>query len=165
MTTERMIRAVEAVADKHKNDFVPTCQTNITGMCRDVIPKLELLAAYEQIGTVEEIKEILHIISEGQEDVDESGISTGLLHTLLKYAKYEKIGTVEECRQARERQMAKRPLEELIKRRDGRTIVACHCPRCGKILLIKDEEESQVFDVEKVNYCWDCGREIDWGGI
>lgn len=28
MTTERMIRAVEAVAEKHKNDSVYTCQTN-----------------------------------------------------------------------------------------------------------------------------------------
>lgn len=54
MTTERMIREVEAVAEKHKNDFVPTFQTNITNMCRDIIPKLELLAAYEAIGTVAE---------------------------------------------------------------------------------------------------------------
>lgn len=54
MTTERMIRAVEAVAEKHKNDSVYTCQTNITNMCRDIIPKLELLAAYEAIGTVAE---------------------------------------------------------------------------------------------------------------
>ena len=54
MTTERIIRAVEAVAEKHKNDSVYTCQTNITNMCRDIIPKLELLAAYEAIGTVAE---------------------------------------------------------------------------------------------------------------
>ena len=59
MTTERMISAVQAVTDKHKNDFVATCQTNITSMCRDIIPKLELLAAYEQIGTVEECQEAL----------------------------------------------------------------------------------------------------------
>lgn len=54
MTTERMIKAVEAVADKHKNDFVHTFQTNITSMCRDIIPKLELLAIYEAIGSVAE---------------------------------------------------------------------------------------------------------------
>lgn len=57
MTTERMIKAVEVVADKHKNDFVHTCQTNITNMCRDIIPKLELLAGYEAIGSVAECQE------------------------------------------------------------------------------------------------------------
>ena len=68
---------------------------------------LKEIQQYRAIGIVEEIKEILQIISEGQDDVDESGISTGLLHTLLEYAEYKKIGTVEECREAREWQMGK----------------------------------------------------------
>lgn len=63
---------------------------------------LQEIQQYRAIGTIEEIKEILQIINEGQDDVDESGISTGLLHVLLEYAVYKKIGTVEECREARE---------------------------------------------------------------
>lgn len=57
MNTETMITELNAVAEKHKNDFVPTFQTNITAMCRDIIPKLEQLAEYETIGTVEECRE------------------------------------------------------------------------------------------------------------
>lgn len=57
MTTERMIRTLDLVAEKHKYALVPTCQINITNMCRDIIPKLELLAAYEAIGTVAECQE------------------------------------------------------------------------------------------------------------
>lgn len=57
MNTETMITELNTVAEKHKNDFVPTFQTNITAMCRDIIPKLEQLAEYEKIGTVEECRE------------------------------------------------------------------------------------------------------------
>lgn len=57
MNTETMITELNEVAEKHKNDFVPTFQTNITAMCRDIIPKLEQLAKYEAIGTVEECRE------------------------------------------------------------------------------------------------------------
>ncbi len=57
MNTETMIRELNAVAEKHKNDFVTTFQTNITAMCRDIIPKLEQLAEYEAIGTVKECRE------------------------------------------------------------------------------------------------------------
>lgn len=57
MTTEAMIRGLNAVAEKHKNDFVPTFQTNISAMCRDIIPKLKQLSEYEKIGTVDECRE------------------------------------------------------------------------------------------------------------
>lgn len=57
MNTETMIKELKAVAKKHKNDFVPTFQTNITAMCRNIILKLEQLVEYEAIGTVEECRE------------------------------------------------------------------------------------------------------------
>lgn len=59
MNTKTMIKELNAVAEKHKNDFVPTFQTNISAMCRDIIPKLEQLAEYEAIGTVEEFREAM----------------------------------------------------------------------------------------------------------
>lgn len=130
MKTETMITELKAVMEKHKNDFVPTFQTNISAMCRDIIPKLEQLAEYEKIGTIEEINDILQVISDGQDDVDESGISTGLLHTLLEYAEYAKIGTVEECREARERQREKIPtLQGDFE--DGKLL----CPNCEEDLM------------------------------
>lgn len=57
MNTETMIKGLKSVAERHKNDFVPTFQTNISAMCRDIIPKLEQLAEYEKIGTAEECQE------------------------------------------------------------------------------------------------------------
>ena len=57
MNTETMITELKAVAEKHKNDKLFTFQTNITAMCGDIIPKLEQLAEYEAIGTVEECRE------------------------------------------------------------------------------------------------------------
>lgn len=57
MNTETMITELKSVAEKHKNDKLFTFQTNITAMCGDIIPKLEQLAEYEAIGTVEECRE------------------------------------------------------------------------------------------------------------
>lgn len=59
MNTETMISELKAVAEKHKNDFVPTFQTNISAMCRDIIPELENLEEYEEIGAVEECREAM----------------------------------------------------------------------------------------------------------
>ena len=151
MNTETMISGLNTVAEKHKNDFVPTFQTNISAMCGDIIPKLEQLAEYEKIGTIEEIKEILQIISEGQDDVDESGISTGLLHTLLEYAEYAKIGTVEECREARERQRGEKPNKDEYNH-------DC-CPNCGWIVY-QEKWGGRYFP-----HCENCGKAIDWSDI
>lgn len=57
MDTERMIRELRHTADKHKNDKLLTFDTNITALCKDVIPKLEQLKQYETIGTLEECRE------------------------------------------------------------------------------------------------------------
>ena len=108
---------------------------------------LEEIQQYRAIGTVEEIKDILQIISDGQDDVDESGISTGLLHTLLEYAEYKKIGTVEECREARERQRAKKPI--LYKNTNR-----ADCPVCGNTV----RGISKPFG----GWCSHCGCKLDW---
>lgn len=147
MNTETMITELKAVAEKHKNDFVPTFQTNISSMCRDIIPKLERLEEYEKIGTIEEIKEILQIISEGQDDVDESGISTGLFHALLEYAEYKKIGKVEECREAREKQRTKKPRFYAHN---------YYCGNCGN--LVGNDE----FKWKRFMYCDKCGHAVLW---
>lgn len=48
METDYMIRQLKYTANKHKNDTLRTFDTNITALCNDVIPKLELLEKYEQ---------------------------------------------------------------------------------------------------------------------
>ncbi len=59
MNTEKMITELNAVVEKHKNDFVPTFKINIVAMCRDIITKLKQLAKYEGLGTVEECRKAM----------------------------------------------------------------------------------------------------------
>lgn len=65
---------------------------------------LEEIQQYREIGTVEEIKDLLVTISEAAEDVDENGISIGFIKDLIELSEYRKVGTVEECRKAVEKQ-------------------------------------------------------------
>ena len=54
METKRMINQLKRVANKHMNDTLRTFDTNITVLCRDVVPKLEVLARYEETGLIPE---------------------------------------------------------------------------------------------------------------
>lgn len=55
------------------------------------------LAEYEDIGLEpEEIKDIFIVISESQDEVDNAGISIGLLNDLIELAAYRKIGLTPE---------------------------------------------------------------------
>lgn len=49
MDTGVIIRQLEYEADKHKNDRLFTGQTNITALCRDLIPKMKELKRYEDL--------------------------------------------------------------------------------------------------------------------
>lgn len=116
-------------------------ESNLSGLELALVAvSVEKLKKYEAIGTVEEIKEILQLISEGQEDVDESGISTGLLHTLLEYGQYKKIGTVKECQEAREKQKAKKVIDKYM---------FSECPTCGNV------------EIQNSGYCCACGQRLD----
>lgn len=61
---------------------------------------------------------------------------------------YQEIGTVEKCREARERQMAKKPiLDDIYK-------INYYCPNCEEFLVGNIRE--------KFPYCQYCGQAIDW---
>ena len=47
MDTERMIRELRRLADKHKDDRVDTCATNWSVLCSDVANRLEELLEYK----------------------------------------------------------------------------------------------------------------------
>ena len=47
MRTDEIIRNLKYTAKKHENDRVFTGQTHISAMCKDLIPKMEQLKAYE----------------------------------------------------------------------------------------------------------------------
>lgn len=148
----------EAIEELKQNIEMPFGSDVSDNASRLAITALEEIQMYHKIGSLEEIEEILQIISAGQDDVDERGISTGLLHTLLEYAKYAKIGMVQECQEAVERQRAKKPnIWGDGVGDDGETICDMYdCPNCGK---------SYEIDYEEYKYCPNCGQAIDWSDL
>lgn len=72
------------------------------------------------------------------------------IKALEEVQKYRAIGTVEECREAVEKQTAKK-VKSISQVKDGDSYVGIigRCPCCGDIL-----EEDTV-------YC-DCGQKLDW---
>ena len=111
---------------------------------RTAISALKEIQQYREIGTVEEIKDLLAMVSEAAEDVDESGISVGFIKDLIQLGEYRKIGTVEECREAREKQTPNKPKDGLY----GHGYFAC-----GSCKNPLDGDES---------YCPQCGQAIRW---
>ena len=47
MRTDEIIQNLKYTAKKHENDKVFTGQLNISSMCKDILPKMEQLKAYE----------------------------------------------------------------------------------------------------------------------
>lgn len=147
MTENEAIKRVEEFGLHHAIGDLPYSILTVKAFEMAIV-SLKKIQQYRAIGTVEGIKELLQIISEGQDDVDESGISTGLLHTLLEYADYKKIGTVEECRKARERQIGKKPVKDEYNH-------DC-CPNCGWVIY-KDKYGGRYLP-----HCENCGQAIYW---
>ena len=75
------------------------------------------------------------------------------IKALEEIQQYRAIGTVEECREARERQRAKKVSNrELIKDFNGNPYtVRGDCPNCGNVNL-----------VSSANYCNICSQKLDW---
>lgn len=68
---------------------------------------------------------------------------------------YHAIGTPEECREARGKQIAKKPYFEGDGYSDGKLVYDTWiCPYCGKHFEV---------DYDDYDYCPECGQAIDWG--
>lgn len=117
------------------------------------IKALEEIQQYREIGTVEEIKDLLVTISEASEDVDESGISVGLIKDLIRLGKYREIGTVEDCRGAMEKQKPKK-----VKIKAWSPV---RCPSCDYELStnVGDGYYKHPIFLER---CPQCGQKLDW---
>ena len=74
---------------------------------------------------------------------------------LEEIQQYREIGTVEACREAAEKQKAKRP--RIHKERFSSTY---SCQKCGCVLIHKDE--TGWFCGRHYKFCPDCGEPIDW---
>ena len=77
------------------------------------------------------------------------------VEALEEIQQYREIGTVEECREAVEKQKAKKPRLNYKPKFFGKETYTC--PRCGNCCLEEFANERQ-----NNRYCWDCGQAINW---
>ena len=104
------------------------------------------LAEYEDLGlTLEEIKDLLVVISECSEEVDEDGICIGYIRGLIRFAMYEKLGTLEQVQELKERDTAKKPIKN-----GAKFTPIYECPVCG------------CKDVSWQSFCDECRQRLDW---
>lgn len=85
------------------------------------------------------------------------------LDALEKFNQYRSIGTVEECREAREKQKAKKPEKKPDKYSD--LTQHYYCPSCGHYFGQAGVRSVILFNKEK--YCQgdNCGQAIDWSEV
>lgn len=76
------------------------------------------------------------------------------IKALEEVQQYRQIGTVEECREAVEKQTAKKPDYEGDGYSDGQLVYDTWiCPCCGQHYEV---------DCDRYDYCPNCGQRIDW---
>lgn len=79
---------------------------------------------------------------------------TEAIKSLSEIQQYRAIGTVEECREARERQRAKKPIDEYI--HCISKVYQGNCPVCGNHVY------ADLCNITPMKYCQYCGQAIDW---
>lgn len=134
-------------------------------ICNVCISALEEIQQYREIE--DEIKEQYHA------NVDIKKLMRCFIETIFKgekhegfciltnddakmWQKYRAIGTVEECREAKEKQIPKNPIEYEDK--------YYGCPNCGNPVMHKWEKYPNIPN-DKSNglpYCLGCGQNLDW---
>lgn len=114
----------------------------------EAVKALTEIQQYRAIGTVERFKQLAEQFK--PHVTDKTSCPERHCNKCDKYRKenekYHEIGTVEECREARERQRAKKPIRIIVGAHDSTD----GCPVCKKTFY------------EKVNFCSRCGNAINW---
>lgn len=143
MTENEAIERIRDHFEVHHHDNRPhPLLDEAVGMA---INALEEVQQYRQIGSVELFAETKKL-----SDLTKKCGTIGKVFD--ECAEYAAIGTVEECREAVEKQTAKK-VKSIFQVKDGDNYIGLigRCPCCGDIL-----EEDTV-------YC-DCGQRLDWEG-
>lgn len=109
-------------------------------------------ARYEQLNGVKELENA---------DISDNFIKDYWEHRqvseyLEELQQYKTTGTVEECREARERQRAKKPIMKPFYG-DMEEEYLC-CPNCGDILTDRIPVDNKDFYL----HCLNCGQKFDW---
>lgn len=152
MKPEEAIGIFEAVKGLYKSPLLIEAMNTATKAIKE-------LRKYQEIGTVEELKEIKNSLSLYKRYVDY--LKKERDEVIEEIQQYRKIGTVEECREAVEKQKPKKPKDSLKINPvidgngayvDADTTVYLLCPNCEELAGIEEN-----FD----NYCRECGQKID----
>lgn len=78
------------------------------------------------------------------------------ISALKEIQQYRKIGTVEECREAVEKQKAKRPTIQ----KERFSSNTYNCPTCGNRLINRDI--AGWYGGKRYKFCHECGQSIQW---
>ena len=77
------------------------------------------------------------------------------IKALAEVQQYRQIGTVEECREAVEKQTARKGIREKIKKGYNRGMHHYYCPVCCEKGDLRNKYNVGL-------YCSDCGQKLDW---
>ena len=118
------------------------------------------------------IKERWKFIKKNLKKIDLYKITIELIEEVQQY---RTIGTVEECREARERQMPKKPIlctnergGMFVDYADGHGEYKTQmnnwwrCPCCNEVVGQRVIVHKHIHDQRKKKYCEKCGQAIDW---
>ena len=110
--------------------------------------------------TVQEAKEILEYYEKQEWFFEKDQPAKNAFSIAIKCMKeveqYRALGTVEELKEAREKQVAKKPIEYEDK--------YYACPRCEGTVMYKWDEYPTKLKSKKYGlpYCLGCGQKLDW---
>lgn len=124
---------------------------------------LKEIQQYRSIGTIEEIEQISRDLKRQMAHSDKLSEVLKSTKNLLEkredmLKKYCEIGIVEECREATERQRAKKPILQTPNRPDE--MLEYNCPECGEFVC--HALNIVHTKANKTNYCMACGCKLDW---
>lgn len=101
---------------------------------------------------IEKLKGLKHLFTNTCEKIDENTALDMAISALEEIQQYRKLGTVEELKEAKEKQIAKKPknIDEDMNIFD--------CPCCGHTILAIDSMTIH-------QNCLMCGQKLDWSEI
>lgn len=111
----------------------------------------------------------------GDESEKQYQVDSATLDLLEELQKYRAIGAVDECREARERQRAKKPIlcmnevsGMFVDYADGHGEYKTQmnnwwrCPCCNEVVGQRVIAHGHIHDQRKKKFCENCGQSISW---